>query len=81
MRFINRTCVLYFAWILLHFAATHMYPRYCAELSFQGLFLSPFMSSTPHCTAMRWMIVQGSNSISAMWLVIASSGMDLLTMK
>ena len=63
-------CGYYVMWILLHYAAIHLYPEFCAPYTILGFILSPFMISAPHCLAMRWIISEGSMIILAMWLAI-----------
>ena len=62
----------YLMWITLHYLAVHSYPMYCAPLTITGFILSPFMVSTPHCIAMRWLITEGSNVIVTMWIAIGA---------
>jgi hypothetical protein len=79
MRFINRTCLIYMAWIVLHFGASNLYNYFCVPLTVKGLLLSPFMTSTPQCTAIRWTINQGASQISTMWVILASMGMEFIS--
>jgi len=81
MRFINRTCLFYVAWIILHYSASNLYNYFCVPMTVKGLLLSPFMASTPHCTAIRWTINQGANQISTMWVILASMGMEFVSFK
>ena len=60
----------YLMWISLHYLAVHLYPIYCAPLTVMGFILSPFMVSAPHCIAMRWLVVEGSNVIVTMWVAV-----------
>lgn len=62
----------YIMWILLHYGASHLYPIYCMPLTIVGLLLSPFMTSAPHCIALRWLLVEGSNVIITMWAVFGA---------
>lgn len=62
----------YLMWILLHYVAAQLYPTYCVPLTISGLLLSPFMSSAPHCVALRWLITEGSNVIVTMWVVFGT---------
>ena len=67
---IYSACGYYIMWILLHYAAIHLYPEFCAPYTILGFILSPFMISAPYCLAMRWIISEGSNIIIAMWIAI-----------
>ena len=62
----------YIMWISLHYIAVHLYPNYCAPLTVMGFILSPFMVSAPHCIAMRWLVVEGSNVIVTMWVAVGA---------
>jgi len=71
LSWIYSACGYYIMWILLHYAAIHLYPEFCAPYTILGFILSPFMVSAPHCIAMRWIISEGSNIIIAMWIAVA----------
>lgn len=63
---------LYFVWILLHYICSHLYVSWCTPLTIIGFILSPFVVPAPHCQALRWVIVTGSNSITAMWFALGA---------
>jgi hypothetical protein len=63
---------IYFAWTMLHFFASHLYIKLCVPLSFMGFIVSPFMTATPHCQGLRWIIFNGANMINNMWLIVGS---------
>jgi hypothetical protein len=71
LSWIYSVCGYYIMWILLHYAAIHLYPEFCAPYTILGFLLSPFMVSAPHCIAMRWVISEGSSIITAMWVAVA----------
>ena len=68
----------YIMWILLHYGASHLYPTYCVPLTVTGFILSPFMTSAPHCIAMRWLITEGSNVIVTMWVVLGTYALQCM---
>lgn len=68
----------YIMWILLHYGAAHLYPMYCMPLTMMGLLLSPFMTSAPHCIALRWLMTEGSNVIITMWAVLGAYAVQLM---
>lgn len=70
LSWIYSACGYYIMWILIHYAAIHLYPEFCGPYTILGFILSPFMISAPHCIAMRWIISEGSNIIMAMWITI-----------
>lgn len=63
---------IYFVWTMLHFFASHLYIKLCVPLSFMGFIISPFMTATPHCQGLRWIIFNGANMIHNMWLIVGS---------
>jgi len=81
--YISNTCItmlrisislygIYFVWILLHYFASHLYIRFCVPGSLMGLIVSPFLTTTPHCQALRWVIYNGANMINNMWIILGS---------
>jgi hypothetical protein len=62
---------IFILWIMLHYIASNLYPRFCAELSILGFIKSIFVTQAPHCVALRWVINNGSNVINSMWASIA----------
>jgi hypothetical protein len=63
---------IYLVWIILHFCASHLYVKLCVPASFLGLVVSPFLTTTPHCQGLRWIIYNGANTINNMWIVIGT---------
>jgi hypothetical protein len=63
---------IYFIWISLHFGATHLYSYLCAHPTLIGFLSSPFVTSTPICSALRWTIYQGADMINTMWGVLGT---------
>ncbi len=72
IKFIINFSWFYLMWIVLHFVASQFYIKLCVPNCFYGLFISPFISSTPHCQGLRWLIQTGANVINNMWLVIGT---------
>jgi len=60
-------CGIYIVWIVLHYISAHLYVSWCTPLTIIGFLLSPFIVPAPHCQAFRWVIVNGSNTITLMW--------------
>jgi hypothetical protein len=63
---------IYFVWTMLHFFASHLYIQFCVPLTFIGFIASPFMTATPHCQGLRWIIFNGAAMINNMWLIFGS---------
>jgi hypothetical protein len=61
---------IFILWIWLHYVASNMYPKFCTELSFIGFIKSIFLTQSPHCVAMRWVIYNGGNVINSMWISV-----------
>jgi len=61
---------IYLLWIVLHYACSHLYVYYCTPMSFVGFITSPLVVPLPHCHAFRWIIYNGGNSITNMWIIL-----------
>lgn len=62
----------YFLWVTIHYGASHLYTYWCTPLTWIGFIRSPLLVTTPQCTALRWAIYHGSDSIHGMWIVLGS---------
>jgi len=63
---------IYLTWIILHYFASHLYIKFCVPASFLGFVVSPFLTTTPHCQGLRWIIYNGANTINNMWVIIGT---------
>jgi hypothetical protein len=63
---------IYLLWICLHYFASHLYVKFCVPTTIMGFVLSPFMTSTPHCQGLRWVVYNAANMINNMWLVLGT---------
>jgi hypothetical protein len=63
---------IYILWIFIFYSASQMHVYFCTPEGIYGFLMTPFLSQTPHCTAIRWMISNGSLHINAFWTLIAS---------
>jgi hypothetical protein len=70
---VTRIASLYILWIFLHYASAHVYTELCVPPTVKGFLLSPFVIATPHCSAMRWLMQNGANSINAAWLILGAA--------
>ena len=61
---------VYFAWIGLHYSASHLYVKLCVPDTLFGFLMSPFMTATPHCQGLRWLVTNGASMINNMWIVL-----------
>jgi hypothetical protein len=55
-KFIIKISWLYLMWILLHYAASQLYIKFCVPYNLMGFIVSPFLTSTPHCQGLRWIV-------------------------
>jgi hypothetical protein len=63
---------IYFFWILMHYIASHLYTMYCTEYSVIGFLISPLLISSIHCYSLRWIIIQSSDIINNMWILLSA---------
>jgi hypothetical protein len=64
--------IFYMAWVSAHYMSTHIYSYFCTNNSFYGFLISPFVAAAPHCVALRWIIYEGGNTITSMWLSLGT---------
>jgi hypothetical protein len=72
VKFIIKIAGVYILWIILHFVSSHLYIKFCVPSSFIGFIISPFMTSSPHCQGLRWIIYNGANTINNMWIILGT---------
>jgi hypothetical protein len=72
IKFIMKISGVYLLWILMHFVASHLYIKFCVPSSFFGFIISPFMTASPHCQGLRWIIYTGANTINNMWVILGT---------
>ena len=63
---------IYLLWIILHYFASHLYIRFCVPQTIIGFLISPFLTATPHCQGLRWVVYNGGNFINNMWVVLGT---------
>lgn len=71
-KFIFSVSGVYLLWIFLHYFASHLYVKLCVPNTVVGFLMSPFMTSTPHCQGLRWVVYNAANMINNMWIVCGS---------
>lgn len=72
IKIIIKVSGVYLLWIFLHFCASYLYTKLCVPTTFVGLLMSPFLTATPHCQGLRWVIYNGANIINNMWLIVGT---------
>lgn len=70
--FIFKISGIYLLWICLHFIASHLYIKLCVPSTIIGFIMSPFMTATPHCLGLRWIVYNAANMINNMWLILGT---------
>lgn len=63
---------IYIVWIFLHYIASHLYIKLCVPRTFVGFLMSPFMTATPHCQGLRWVVYNAANMINNMWIIFGA---------
>lgn len=63
---------IYLLWILVFYASSHLHVYFCTPNGLYGLLMSPVLSQTPHCNAIRWLLYHGSLHINTFWTIVAS---------
>lgn len=71
-KFIFSVSGVYLLWICLHYFASHLYVKMCVPNTVIGFVMSPFMTSTPHCQGLRWVVYNAANMINNMWIICGS---------
>lgn len=56
-----------FAWVSVHFVASHLYVAWCLPRSFSGYAMSPFQIAAPHCSTLRWVIHTTGDRVLLVW--------------
>ena len=72
IRFILKISGVYLLWIFLHYFASHLYVKVCVPSTIIGFFISPFMTATPHCQGLRWIVYNAANIINNMWIILGA---------
>ncbi len=72
IKFIINISGIYLLWILLHYVASHLYIKFCVPCSLFGFIMSPFMTATPHCQGLRWIVYNAANMINNMWIIFGA---------
>lgn len=60
---------VYLMWTCVHYFASHLYVKLCVPSTITGFLLSPFMTATPHCQGLRWIVYNAANVVNNMWIL------------
>ena len=72
LKFIFSVSGVYLLWICLHYFASHLYVKLCVPNTVIGFLMSPFMTATPHCHGLRWVVYNAAHMINNMWIICGS---------
>ena len=72
IKFVIKISGLYIIWIILHYTASHLYIKLCVPNTIIGFLMSPFMTATPHCQGLRWLIYNAAIMINNMWILFGA---------
>ena len=72
IRWIIGVSGVYIMWILFHYGASHLYIYFCVPNTIYGVIISPFLTATPQCQGLRWIVYNGANIINNMWVILGS---------
>lgn len=72
IKIIIKVTGIYLLWIFLHYFASHLYVRLCVPNTIIGFLISPFMTTTPHCQGLRWIVYNAASMINNMWVVLGT---------
>ena len=64
--------VIYLLYIVAHYVSANLYQRYCTPVSWFGFLASPFATALPQCQALRWIVFNTGNNITAMWMMLGA---------
>ena len=60
--------LVYFGVVFVHFVCSNIYPSMCCPWTIWGFIMSPFMTVTPHCEGLRWVIHYTGEQIRNAWV-------------
>ena len=63
---------IYIIYCILHYIIPHVYTYFCVPVTIFGFLISPFMSQSPHCIALRWALNAVCDNIKTMFVLIAA---------
>jgi hypothetical protein len=72
IKFAFKVSGIYLMWIILHYGASHLYIQLCVPKTTWGFLISPFLTATPHCQGLRWIVYNAANVINNMWVILGA---------
>ena len=72
IKLVSNICGIYLMWITAHYISSHLYIKFCVPDTLIGFLISPFMTATPHCQGLRWIIYNGASMVNNMWIAFGT---------
>jgi hypothetical protein len=72
LKFVFEIIGIYLIWIIIHHFSGILYHKFCTPSTLLGFLISPFIVLTPYCSALRWVIFNGGNIITNMWIILGT---------
>ena len=69
---VMRVSYVYLLWIFFHYLASQLYIKFCVPSNIVGFLISPFLTATPQCQGLRWVIYNGADIINHMWILLGT---------
>ena len=69
-RIITQYFGIYIIWVIVHYVSAHIYTKICVPSGLYGLVLSFILTPSPYCYTLRWIIFNGGNYITTMWVIL-----------
>jgi hypothetical protein len=69
-KYVINCVVMYVLCTSVHYFASHLYILLCVPCGLKGFLMSPFLTLSPHCQALRWIIYNGGFYINTMWFLL-----------
>ena len=76
---ILRIVGMYSLYIVAHYVAANVYQQVCVPRSWIGFLTSPFATTLPQCQALRWIVYNTGNYITAMWVLFGVWLLNIFT--
>ena len=69
-RIVSQYFGIYIIWVLIHYMSAHIYTKICVPSGLFGFVLSFILTPSPYCYTLRWIIFNGGNYITSMWVIL-----------
>ena len=69
-RIVSQYFGIYIIWVLIHYMSAHIYTKICVPSGLFVFVLSFILTPSPYCYTLRWIIFNGGNYITSMWVIL-----------